>query len=384
MAVSSKANYVMLKWARKTAGLSIEDVAVAETWPVEKIEEWEQGDRSPSLPQLRRLAKRYKRPLMVFYLPEPPTDFNVVKDFRRLPEHAAKKLSPGLRYALRTAQERQRWAAEYLRDEGEPSFALVGSATVKDDTTQLGKQLREFLGVSVHDQVTCQSASQAYGVWKTACETAGIFVFQASGIDVTEFRGCALPDTYAPVALVNARDSYTARTFTLLHEIAHILLGISAITGGTHPPLDSRKGTIEYFCNSLAAEVLIPRDDLAQNLPKGWQQDDKRAVADAAKRYHVSRLAMAVRLVEIGAADKSWLASRWQYFKSKPSEPSSGPVPQYIRAAARNGAAFSRLAVSAYEAGYIHGGQLTALLHLSLKHLGRLVQQLYPNRVETP
>jgi transcriptional regulator with XRE-family HTH domain len=84
--VPSNATPAMLEWARKSANLTIEAVADAEKLQPETIQKWERGSGTPSLSRLRKLAKRYKRPLMVFYLPAPPTEFAVVKvrDFRVL------------------------------------------------------------------------------------------------------------------------------------------------------------------------------------------------------------------------------------------------------------------------------------------------------------
>jgi transcriptional regulator with XRE-family HTH domain len=62
----------LLIWARKSAGLTLTDVAKKTQVSEEKINEWETGKSTLSVSQLRRLAKVYKKPIAVFYLPEPP------------------------------------------------------------------------------------------------------------------------------------------------------------------------------------------------------------------------------------------------------------------------------------------------------------------------
>ena len=54
--------------------------------------------------------------------------------------------------------------------------------------------------------------------------------FQAEGIDVDEMRGFALSDHPLPVIVVNKKDSVRGRIFSMLHELAHILLGDSSIS----------------------------------------------------------------------------------------------------------------------------------------------------------
>jgi transcriptional regulator with XRE-family HTH domain len=73
-----------------------DEVAHALGVPVERIREWEKGDASPTVNQLRRFAERCKRPLSVFYLPEPPRDFQALRDFRRLPSVRDRRFSPQL------------------------------------------------------------------------------------------------------------------------------------------------------------------------------------------------------------------------------------------------------------------------------------------------
>ena len=110
----------MLKWARKTAHLSTDDVETSEKLEKGTIVDWEDGKGTPSLAVLRKLSSRYKRPLMVFYLDAPPKAFAVVKDFRLLPPNVDPEFSRELTQAIRFAQERQAWASSYFRDEGFP------------------------------------------------------------------------------------------------------------------------------------------------------------------------------------------------------------------------------------------------------------------------
>ena len=143
--VPSNATKEMLVWGRKKAGLSIGDVAQAEKVPADRVAAWERGEGTPSFAVLRRLARRYKRPVMVFYLPEPPKDFSVVKDFRLLGTDAPRKLSPELLYAMRLAQERQSWASQRLQDEAVGMSSLVGALTGSADIRKEAHRLRRHL-----------------------------------------------------------------------------------------------------------------------------------------------------------------------------------------------------------------------------------------------
>jgi len=383
--VPSNATPKMLEWARKTAGLTVDVVAGAEKLPAQRIADWEDAKGTPSLATLRRLAKRYKRPLMVFYLPQPPTQFSVIKDFRLLAANISREFSPELRYALRLAQERQTWATGSLEEEGVSENVLVGILEQSANIPQEARRLRDTLGITVADQASCETDYAALKLWRTRCEAVGIYVFQASRVSVEEMRGCALPDPYAPVALLNSKDAPTARVFTLMHEVAHILLGESAITGAGKYNF-SRNPTVntEKFCNAFAAEVLVPRRDFVSRIPRNWRDNDDAVIRNAATTYGVSRAVIALRLLEVGLASESYLRSKWPSLQGQPRKRKSttGGPPQHVLALSRTGEAFARLALSAYHAGAIHGGELSSLLAMKLKHLPQLESTVYPGRVQ--
>jgi len=80
----------MLRWARKTSGFDIDDVGVKlrrKRITSETIASWEKGTASPTYVQLERLAYEiYKRPLALFFFPEPPEEETPAESFRTLPE----------------------------------------------------------------------------------------------------------------------------------------------------------------------------------------------------------------------------------------------------------------------------------------------------------
>jgi len=380
--VSSNANHVMLKWARESAGLSEQEVASAEKIYLDQLRQWENGDNSPTLAMLRRLGKRYKRPTMVFYLPSPPQDFTVVKDFRKLADSAA-GLSAELRYALRRAQERQAWASEYLSEIGASENALIGSLKTSDDLSDAASRFRETLKVTIRDQELCDVPLEGFKLWRSRLEDVGFFVFQASHVGVDQMRGAALPDKFAPVIVVNSKDADSAKIFTVLHEAAHLLLGTSALTGGT---LDdfvlSPSSTIEKFCNRFASEVVMPREDFIRRVPRNWKDNDDEVLRILARTYCVSRSVVAYRLVECDLATPTYLREKWSQIQAKLRD-SGGGQPQHKLAIGRSGPAFVSLALSAYHGNAIHGGELSSLLGMKLSHLAQLESMIYPSRVQS-
>src|SRR5687767_11959169 len=73
----------VLIWARKGISLSEEEAARRLQVSQDTLLKWESGELEPTISQLRKAAKLYRRPLAVLLLTEPPVDFDVLKDFRR-------------------------------------------------------------------------------------------------------------------------------------------------------------------------------------------------------------------------------------------------------------------------------------------------------------
>jgi len=94
--VKAKVKPELLRWARESAGYSVTEAArkLSKLAP-ERLEQWESGEDQPTIAQLRHMARVYRRPLSVFYLPEVPM-FPVMHDFRRLPGEVSDQYSSAL------------------------------------------------------------------------------------------------------------------------------------------------------------------------------------------------------------------------------------------------------------------------------------------------
>ena len=110
----------LLKWARERAGLQLIEAANRVDIHPTTLEEWEAGHEVPSIAQARKLGEVYRRPLAVFFLPEPPRDFDPQREFRRLPGVTLDNESPELRNALRVALYRRQAALAVYEATGEP------------------------------------------------------------------------------------------------------------------------------------------------------------------------------------------------------------------------------------------------------------------------
>ncbi len=367
----------MLRWTRENAGYDMSAAAqrlgVGET----KIREWESGTGHPTMAQLRNLGEFYKFPIAIFYLVDPPEDATKIKDFRRLPKGQRAAFSPKLRYLIRQTRYRQEWLREYREANDYSEIEFVGSQTARVSPGTLGKSIRAILGMSIDEQKSWLNAEYALSGWIRRVERIGICVFQSSGIEVEEMRGFALPDSIAPVVMINGKDSRAARIFTLLHEVAHIALGRAGISNMV-PGDNGEDQKIELLCNAAAAEALVPTDDFTVRISEPEDVTTNAAIRELSVYYRVSEEVIVRKMFDLDLVTRKFYeAKRSEYAKRRPQKrnrPTLIPRGQII--ARNNGREFSKTAASAFHAGEISGGELSDLLGMKLDHLRQLEAEL--------
>src|SRR5690606_32837276 len=125
----------VLRWARESAGYTAADAATRLSVDEDEYRAWEDdGSVSvPSVPQLRKIAALYGRPLAVFFLASPPTTFQVLRDLRRLPGGTARFLSPNIQMEINTARQRREVAIEMAEELGLSLDPFVFRAELSDD-----------------------------------------------------------------------------------------------------------------------------------------------------------------------------------------------------------------------------------------------------------
>lgn len=100
--IDALVNPKMLGWARKSIGYDIFAAAKKIGIKPERLTDWENGVKKPTIKQAIKMAEVYKRPLSVFYLNEPPKDFSIaMRDFRRIHDSLPGTFSPGLIWEMK-------------------------------------------------------------------------------------------------------------------------------------------------------------------------------------------------------------------------------------------------------------------------------------------
>lgn len=293
-----------LAWALDRSGRPQEEVSKA----LPMLDAWLSGERKPTLRQLKAFANKTYTPFGLFFLDELPEDELPIADFRRVRGKARARPSVHLLDTLHLCQQRQAWYEDYAALYGEPARPFVGSASIGDPAEAVAQAVADTLDFGVHDRSGCKSWEEAFGCFVTKAENAGVLVM-VSGVvgqnthrplDVEEFRGFALTSTHAPLVFINGADAPAAQMFTLAHELAHLWLGSSAVSSGGVPTQDDP--AVERWCNQVAAEMLVPRDALLDQLT-GLPLDPASALPTARRLTRVFKVSPIVMLLRFLACD---------------------------------------------------------------------------------
>jgi Zn-dependent peptidase ImmA (M78 family)/DNA-binding XRE family transcriptional regulator len=380
----------LLLWGRESAGLSVGAVAKKVGVKPDRIVAWESGDERPSIPQLRKLADAYKRPLAAFYLPAPPPPIERPRDFRRAPGEGLGKDSPALLLEMRRAIYRREVAVELLDELDEEAPALPITAHPNDDPEELGAQIRGLLGVSYEQQVAWRNDLEAFRSWRAALEDQGVLVFLARKVEPTEMDGFSISHWPLPVVVVNDKNHERRRIFTMLHEFAHVLLregGICDLDEDPRHPTDTR--SVEVFCNRVAGAALVPMDCLLdEEVVQGAQdrsafRDDE--IVSLARRYKASREAILRRLLMAGRiTEQFYLGKRQQYQQEPWLGKSGGRALPHTKALNTLGRLFPRLVLEGYGERRITASDLSEYLGLRLKHLPKLEATIHSSSGRGP
>ena len=259
-------------------------------------------------------------PLLTFYLDKPPNIGERGEDFRTLPDHFEEIENVNVDVLIRDIKARQSTVRETLIDaDEEKQLEFIGKNTIEDGVMRVVQTIREVLNINLDDYRNQPNYREAFRFLRQKVEITGIFVLLKgnlgsyhSNIALTAFRGFALSDDVAPFIVINDQDAESAWSFTLMHEMAHLILGQTGISGAYIGKM------IEKFCNEVASEFMLPTIEFDRFQISNYTFDNlKVEVSDYAFSQRISSTHIAYRLYRRGDIDKSLWENLRGFFHDK-------------------------------------------------------------------
>ena len=320
----------------------------------------------------------YRRPLALFYLPEPPRSFQAMHDFRHLPG-AVPAESPALRLEIRRAWERRDIALELLADLDEEPADIPVAVTLDDNVEDAATRVRQWLGVSPGRQREWGKAPHAaLNGWRATLETHGVLALQAVGVPLWEMRGFSIAERPLPIAVANIQDAPRGRVFTLLHELVHILLRENGLCD--ERDVDDVDRGAEGFCNRVAAAILVPESDLRESETvirhgRGVSWSEQELSGLCRHFGGASEEALLLRMARFGLTTQHFYRERREHLRQRYTDKrerdagQGGFVPPHRVSMAALGRTFVRLVLEGFDRERISASDVADFLGMRLKHL---------------
>lgn len=390
MADKAFITFEILKWARESARISVQDAAKKVSVSPERYLTWENGSDFPTIRQAQVLAKNFKRPFSLLFLPKIPKDFQPLQDYRR---NDSKKLDTASLFIIRDVQEKQNWISEFFEDLGESQLPFVGKFSINDSPEIVAKDILNTLNIN-----PANYSKTPINEWIEKAEAAGVFVSRASNyhsrllLDRDLIQGFVIADSYAPFLFVNSKNNWSApQLFTLVHELAHIWIAKSGISNEvdidySNRPL-SRFHPVELFCNLVAANALMPKEIITQLGDNIFESNN--LIFKQSKELGVSSFAFLVRALNLNLISisqykllKDGAETEFRIFlekervkKEKQKEKKTGPNPYLLRLN-KNSRLFTRIVMDSFNNGSLSPSIASNLLNTQINNFQKFEKLL--------
>lgn len=379
----------VLKWARESAKMTEEIAASKVAVPVDKLLLWESGDEFPTIHQAQTLAKAYRRPFALLFLPEVPNDFQPLQDFRKA---NSGELSTASVFIIREIRQKQAWISEMNQENQQAKVPFIGRFTINHDPREVAGDMLKELNLNPLAYTTNNPILE----WIDKAERKGVFISRTSNIhsrlklESSEMQGFAIADSYAPFVFVNSDDWNAPQLFTLVHELAHLWIAETGISNDTEPLIHTSmdRNPVELFCNEVAATALIPAgfiqridSNVFRNAKEVFKQAKTIGVSSFAllvRAYNLNRISLSTYKVLKHEADFEYqqFLQREQDKKRKQKDKSGGPN-YFLLQLNRNGRLFTQTVLDSFRGGGIEPSMASNLLNVQVNKFPKLEAQLF-------
>ncbi len=275
------------------------------------FEKWINGDDYPTYNQLVELSKIFHIPFGYFFLEKLPERKYPIPHYRTA-QNEDFNPSNKLLETIFFAQKIQEWAKDILLDWGQEKLPFCGKYKDNYDIARVIEELKKIFEIE-HNWASNKSTwTEVLNYLIEKAEDKGIFVIRNGVVgnntrrklNVDEFRGFVLYDEIAPVVFINNNDAISAKIFTLIHEVVHILIGQSASFDLRN--LQSANNEIEQFCDKCTAEFLVPEKEI-RNI-----HTQKKDLEELARHFKVSQIVILRRLLDTSLITQQEFYNQWK------------------------------------------------------------------------
>ena len=273
-----------LQWCCRQAGLSPDELAGALKIAPATLARALEGEDGLTVNQLKKIANYFNRGMLFFLESGPVEDTSVHSVQFRTLENQKPDLGIRLRALVERVEFQRQVYISLLEDLGEdtdrswyPNDLDLNPRNLK----QAAGRIRAWLGLP--ERLNFETLRQAI-------EKKGVLIFVSNGYagawqipKESQVRGFSLFFSTFPIILVRKQRSNGAQAFTLIHELAHLLLHRESFIDD-ELDLHSQEGR-EQHANRVAGNLLVPDAYLEQVGMAGLREADVEAYDNYLREY---------------------------------------------------------------------------------------------------
>lgn len=293
----SGVNGEILRWAREFYNMTPDEAAQAIGVDVSRYMSWENGTDHPTYAKLKKISAVFRKPSAVFFFPVPPDIQRIKGDLRTLSDAVVNRLSKNVIVQFEKAKAYQLSLRELY---GDRESIISRRSSFPSDTEQLCEYLRTLFEFTIDAQKSRKSTKVVFEIFRERFYDHGIYVFKDAFKD-NRISGICVNDDQYPVIIINNSMSFARQTFTLFHELYHLISdtsGVEIIRDEYYAELDSMQAEEERACDSFANAFLVPMSDFEQEIAKKALSDER--IEELSYIYSVSKEAIMYKLYKMG------------------------------------------------------------------------------------
>ena len=371
-------NHKVLVWARESLAITRNQASEKTGITAKRLVQFEEGEKQPTLDELKEFSKTYKRTIATLLLAKPPKEKPLPTDRRTIDSKDLGNFHEKTIMAVRKARALAQSFVELRQELGIdiPKFSL--SASIQEQPQNVAAKIRKYLNLDELREI--ESINHALEAYIEKVESLGVAIFQLS-LTQDKLRGFSIVDDVMPIlGIKRGGEQATAKIFTLFHELGHILLN----EGGLCDLSEKTNIEIEKWCNAFSAEVLIPTSELLKmevvleqkhSNNKIWAKKD---LVELGNYFHVGPLAILRSLLEnklttpVFYKEKHQAWNKPQFGRAKHPE-GKNIAKETIR---EKGRTYIWLAFNAYDQNRINLKDLSDFLGVRLSYIQKTRQLL--------
>lgn len=373
-----KVNPNVLIWARESIAITRNLVSEKTGISAKRIAQLEDGEKQPTLEELKKFSKTYKRTIATLLLTSPPKEKPFPKDRRTIDSKDLGNFQEKTIMSIRKARALVASLIELKQDASIVVPHFQYNASIEDNPANVANKLRKEWNLDEIRQF--ENINFALDAYIEKVESLGVAVFQLS-LTQDHLRGFSIVDEIIPIiGIRRGGEPATAKIFTLFHELGHVLLN----DGGLCDLSENSSVKIEKWCNAFSSEMLIPSTELLQmnivieQKSKGVKIWSKKDLVELGNHFHVGPLAILRSLLENKLTTLTYYKDRHQAWNKPSFGRAKHPEGRNIakEAIKEKGRTYISLAFSAFDQNRIDLKDLSDFLGVRLSYIPKTRQLL--------